>query len=151
MKTDEPSAVGRLPALEALLQQNLARELRREADFIHDLAPQRALLLRVAGQLEAIHEAVLCTDDGSRPWDGCSGHGRPSCTATECMYGLDQTLKPKAGMCAFVDQGSVVAGLRADPATLQVLEEKEDKVSRVDHQRSLPSPGTTAKISNGDE
>lgn len=45
----------------------------------------------------------------SRPWDGCSGRGRPTCVATECMYGLDQTLKPRADTCAFVDQGSVTA------------------------------------------
>ena len=38
------------------------------------------------------------------PWFGCTGKGRPSCAATECMYGLDASLKPKADTCAFVDQ-----------------------------------------------
>lgn len=35
--------------------------------------------------------------------EGCSGRGRPSCTAAECMYGLGWNLKPKAHSCAFTD------------------------------------------------
>jgi hypothetical protein len=34
--------------------------------------------------------------------EGCSGVGRPSCTATECMFGINANLQPKAGTCAFV-------------------------------------------------
>lgn len=36
--------------------------------------------------------------------DGCSGLGRPSCKATECMMGLDKNLEPKHWSCAFTDQ-----------------------------------------------
>lgn len=41
---------------------------------------------------------------GNPAAEGCSGVGRPSCKATECMFGLDRELKPKANSCAFTDE-----------------------------------------------
>lgn len=41
---------------------------------------------------------------GNPAADGCSGVGRPSCKAAECMFGLDKHLNPKRWSCAFTDE-----------------------------------------------
>lgn len=145
------SASGRLPALDALHQDGIAlmaaerqRQIAQEDwtpdhDDRHD---DGELASAAIGYIQATWKKFR-RPPANWPWDDAWWKPSPD--------PVRNLVKAGALIAAEIDRLRR-AGLRADPAPRQVLEEKEDKaVSRVETGATLPLAGSTAKISNGDE
>lgn len=140
------ATIERLQALlaDVTLQRNeffarLERVEQAACEVISDQAGRLPALDALLGQWEADRQKHFETIDRlEKLGEGCPRAARYN----GWVYGLEQCMG---------ELKAVVAGLRADPATRQLLEEKDDQGSRVETGATLPRTRSTAFVDGGDQ